>query len=303
MPNSHSAPPVLYTFPNSEHLMSSLANFILKAQSEAIAKRGSFTIALSGGSLPEHLVSLVNLQGVHWEKWQIFFSDERLVPLDHPDSNYAACAKAFLDHVPINREQIHTINTDLFTEATIKDPTREDGDEDEAVEIADDYEKQLVSIFAGANSARYPTFDLILLGMGPDGHTCSLFPGHELLNESNRWVAEIEDSPKPPKRRITFTYPVLNHAVRCAFVVKGGENKQDTLATILDRPEEGLPCSRVRPASPGLVFWFVNEIAAVKVKFPKTAYKWLDDDKPGNDPIALEREKLKKEMDEAVKED
>ena len=209
MPSGQSAPPVLYTFPELPALTSSLANFILKAQTDGIAKRGSFTIALSGGSLPNHLKPLVNLEGIQWEKWQVFFADERIVPLDHEDSNYAACAKSFLDHVPIKKEQIHTINSDLFTESTKQNPTAdpEDADqsESEAVDIADDYEKQLISTFAGANSARYPTFDLILLGMGPDGHTCSLFPNHELLSENNRWVAEVLDSPKPPKRRITFT--------------------------------------------------------------------------------------------------
>jgi len=209
MPGQPSAP-VLYSFEDVPNLCESLANFITKAQSDAIAKRGNFTIALSGGSLPNNLKNLINHPDIQWDKWQVFFADERIVPLDHPDSNYAACAKAFLDHVPIKREQIHTINTALFTDATKTDPTGEPQDkeaaENEAVEIADDYEQQLVHTFAGANSARYPTFDLILLGMGPDGHTCSLFPGHELLSESARWIAEVEDSPKPPSRRITFTY-------------------------------------------------------------------------------------------------
>ncbi|WVQ81901.1 6-phosphogluconolactonase [Cryptococcus sp. DSM 104549] len=300
-----SAPPVLYNFDSTNHLQSSLANFILKAQADAISHRGVFTIALSGGSLPNNLTGLADLPGIHWDKWQVFFADERIVPLDHPDSNYAACAKAFLDHVPIKREQIHTINTELFREQTRVDPVgeikkgEEDAAESEAVDIADDYEKQLVATFAGANAARYPTFDLILLGMGPDGHTCSLFPGHELLSENDRWIAEIQDSPKPPLRRITFTYQVLNHAFRVAFVA-AGEGKQDMLSNILDKPEEGLPCSRVRPASPGLVFWFVDTAASAKVQYPKTEYKWIADEKD-DDPITVERKKMKEEMDAAVK--
>lgn len=207
MPGS-TAPPILYKFPEVSDLQGSLANFVLKAQSDAIAKRGQFTIALSGGSLPNNLKPLASMEGIEWDKWQVFFADERIVPLDHPDSNYAACAKAFLDSVPIKREQIHTVDVSLMSEKTRTDPTGEfEGDdaENEAIEIADEYEKQLVNVFASGNSARYPTFDLILLGMGPDGHTCSLFPGHELLAENARWVAEIMDSPKPPKRRITFT--------------------------------------------------------------------------------------------------
>ncbi|ORY35632.1 6-phosphogluconolactonase [Naematelia encephala] len=306
MPNS-SSPPVLYTFPEVPQLQNSLANFILKAQTDAIAKRGSFTIALSGGSLPNNLKPLVGLEGIQWDKWQVFFADERIVPLDHEDSNYAACAKAFLDHVPIPREQVHAINTELFAESTLKDPTADPADQDasenEAIEIADEYEKQLVTCFASqGNAARYPTFDLILLGMGPDGHTCSLFPGHALLSDSDRWVAEILDSPKPPKRRITFTYQVLNHAFRCAFVA-AGEGKQDTLSKILDQPEEGLPCSRVRPASPGLVFWFVDDAAAAKVKYPKTVFKWINETEmdASDDLVSEERKKMKTEMDAAVK--
>ncbi|WVQ74890.1 6-phosphogluconolactonase [Cryptococcus sp. DSM 104548] len=300
-----SAAPVFYSFEDTNHLQSSLANFVLKAQADAVSHRGVFTIALSGGSLPNQLKPLADIEGIHWDKWQVFFADERIVPLDHPESNYNACAKAFLDHVPISREQIHTINTDLFREQTRVDPTgeirkgEEDAAETEAVDIADEYEKQLVQTFAGGNAARYPTFDLILLGMGPDGHTCSLFPGHELLSENDRWVAEIQDSPKPPLRRITLTYPVLNHAFRCAFVA-AGEGKQDMLAKILDKPEEGLPCSRVRPASPGLVFWFVDNAAAGKVVYPKTEYKWITENNE-DDLIAVERKKMKSEMDAAVK--
>lgn len=180
---------------------------------------------------------------------EVFFCDERVVPLDHEDSNFRACNDAFLSHVPIPREQIHTIDESLL---------------DDLDELADQYEKQLISLFAEKNAARFPVFDLILLGMGPDGHTCSLFPGHELLSETDRWVAYLEDSPKPPSKRITFTFPVINHAYRVAFVV-AGESKQDMLHAVLDQPEEGLPCSRVRPAAPGLVFWFADEAAAKKV--------------------------------------
>jgi 6-phosphogluconolactonase len=181
---------------------------------------------------------------------EVFFCDERVVPLDHEDSNFRACNEAFLKHVPIPREQIHTIDESLL---------------DDLDELSDEYEKQLIALFAEKNAARFPVFDLILLGMGPDGHTCSLFPGHELLSETDRWVAWLDDSPKPPKKRITFTYPVVNHAYRCAFVISG-ESKQDTLHAILDEPEHGLPCSRVRPAAPGLVFWFADAAAAKKVR-------------------------------------
>lgn len=173
--------------------------------------------------------------------------------LDHEDSNFASVSKLFISHTPIQPSQVHTIDVSLLS-----DPE----------ELADEYERQLIATFAQRDAARYPVFDLILLGMGPDGHTCSLFPGHALLTEEDRWVAFIEDSPKPPAKRITFTYPVINHAYRVAFVA-AGEGKQDTLSEVLDQPDKGLPSSRVRPSAPGQVFWFTDDAASAKTQYPK----------------------------------
>jgi len=251
-------PPVVYSFPSTDVLVGSLASFILKAQHDAIDKKGRFTIALSGGSLPKMLKGLIGAEGVEWEKWQVFFADERAVPLTDPDSNYLLCKNEFFSKVPqIPAKNIHAIDTSLL---------------DDMEELSDDYEQKLIQAFAQKDSARFPIFDLILLGMGPDGHTCSLFPGHELLTEEDRWIAPVEDSPKPPPKRITFTFPVLNHAMRVAFVATG-EGKQDTLAQILDKPEDGLPCSRVKPKAPGQVYWFVDDSASAKVQYQKAQFK------------------------------
>ncbi|KAH7345163.1 hypothetical protein B0J17DRAFT_638626 [Rhizoctonia solani] len=249
--------PIVHSFGTSTALIDSLAEFIFKAQTEAIEKRNKFTIALSGGSLPKMLKGLISRRDVPWDKWHVYFSDERLVPLDHEDSNYALCKKEFLSHVPIPDANIYTIDPALL---------------DNSEEAADSYESILIREFAQKDSARFPVFDLIMLGMGPDGHTCSLFPGHELLSESDRWVAPIEDSPKPPPRRITFTFPVLNHAAKVAFVATG-EGKQEMLSRVLDHPEEGLPCSRVRPMSPGQVYWFVDDAASTRVQYTKAPFK------------------------------
>lgn len=187
---------------------------------------------------------------------QVFFADERVVPLDHPDSNYKLCKSELFDHVPIPPGNIHSIDPTLL---------------DDLEELADAYEQELIREFAQKDSARFPVFDLILLGVGEDGHTCSLFPGHELVNESDRWVAYLEDSPKLPPKRITFTFPVLNHASRVAFVAAGA-GKADTLPLVLDNPEHGLPASRVHPAHPGQVYWFVDDAASANLKFPKTTF-------------------------------
>jgi 6-phosphogluconolactonase len=121
---------------------------------------------------------------------EIFFCDERAVPLDSDESNYHSNYLSFLSDVPIPPSQIHTIDASLL---------------DDLEEMADEYEKQLIGHFAASNAARYPTFDLMLLGMGSDGETCSLFPGNEILSEKDAWVSYIENAPRGPAKRITMT--------------------------------------------------------------------------------------------------
>ncbi|KAI0374365.1 6-phosphogluconolactonase [Pilatotrama ljubarskyi] len=257
MVNTAPTAPILCTFPTNDELQNALAQFIVKAQKESIEKKGRFTVATSGGSLPKQLARLIDNPAVKWDKWQVFYADERVVPLDHEDSNHALNTRELFSKVPIPPQNIHTIDPSLA---------------DDLEELADAYEKELIREFAMKDSARFPIFDLVLLGIGPDGHTCSLFPGHALLSEEDRWVAYIEDSPKPPPKRVTLTLPVLNHAARIAFVVTG-ESKADTLHTILDEPEKGLPASRVRPVNPGHLYWFTDEAAASKVQYPRTPFK------------------------------
>lgn len=248
-PNS----PVVYSLRTG--LSSALATFILKAQDESVNKKGRFTIALSGGSLPQQLKDLIDNPRVKWDKWQVFYADERAVPLDDQDSNHNLCMAELFGKLP-NPPTIHTL-----------DPTHLDNLE----MLSAAYEEELIREFAPKDSARFPVFDLILLGIGSDGHTCSLFPGHELLIEEDTWVAYLDDSPKPPPKRITLTYPVLNHAARVAFVATG-EGKADVLSMILDHPEEGLPASRVRPVHPGQLYWFVDDSASAKLQYPKSSF-------------------------------
>ncbi|KAH6917172.1 6-phosphogluconolactonase [Coprinopsis sp. MPI-PUGE-AT-0042] len=263
MASEHTHPPphepILLSFPNKDALVESLAAFVGKAQKESIDKKGKFTIALSGGSLPKLLGGLVGAPDIKWKNWHVYYVDERVVPLTHEDSNHKACMDNLFSKVDIPHEQIYTIDESLLNDID---------------ELSDAYETLLIREFAQKDAARFPVFDLILLGMGPDGHTASLFPGHPLLSEADRWVAYLEDSPKNPPKRITLTYPVINHAARVAFVAAGGE-KADVLADILDHPEKGLPAARVKPVSSGQLYWFSDDPATAKVQFPKTPFQKL----------------------------
>ncbi|KAF9923606.1 suppressor of los1-1, partial [Modicella reniformis] len=217
MPHHHSTTPQIYTFSDTAALSRGLDEYVAKLSKEAIKHHGKFTVALSGGSLPKQLSAVLKHNtSIDFSKWIVYFADERCVPLDHKDSNYLLAKEELFDFVNIPAENIHPIDPALTPE-----------------DAAEDYISQLASTFATKDSVRYPVFDLILLGVGPDGHTCSLFPNHDLLKENTVWCAALTDSPKPPPERITLTFPVLNHAHHVAFVA-AGEGKQDILYRILD---------------------------------------------------------------------
>ena len=135
-----------------------------------------------------------------------------------------------------------------------------------AEEAADDYQDKLISVFAAMNTAKFPVFDLLLLGMGPDGHTCSLFPDDkyaEVLNESIAWVTFVEDSPKPPPRRIIFPLTVLNHAHNVAFVVTG-DGKKEVLHKVIDLHDTTYPAAMVKPIN-GKLVWFLDDAASANL--------------------------------------
>lgn len=247
--------PNLYSFAGSAELSEAVAKYIIAAQDAALVKHPRFRVAVSGGSVPTFLGNLATSDEVKWDKWDIFFADERAVPLDHEDSNYGLLKQKLIDTIPnhLPKPTVYPID-----ESQLEDTQ----------ELADAYEHTLVQVFAARDTVKFPIFDLIILGCGPDGHTCSLFPGHELLREDIAWVAPIEDSPKPPLRRITLTLPVVTHAARIMFIAAGG-GKADVLATIFDKPEEHLPCTIVNEKSRDNVLWFCDNPATAKVQFPK----------------------------------
>ena len=189
-----------------------------------------FTIALSGGSTPRRLFELLAAppwrDQIDWRRWSVFWGDERLVPLNHPDSNYLVAEQLLLNRVPIPRAQIRPVLS------------RSSGDPDT---VARAYAAELRGAF-GDPPGKWPVFDVILLGMGSDGHTASLFPNKPSLHEQTRWVvASPPGVLPPPVPRVTFTLPVLNAARTVLFLV-AGRDKAAALAEVLagsDQPPAG----------------------------------------------------------------
>ncbi len=255
--------PKLYAFSDIDTLAKSLRTYVLQCQSAGFDRHNVFKVALSGGSLPKTLAKALLAQGsgkpddsVDFSKWEVFFADERAVPLGHEDSNYKLLKDELLDKIPVQmgKPTVHTIDVQYM---------------DDVQEMADQYQDSLMRSFAAKDSVKLPIFDLLLLGCGPDGHTCSLFPNHELLRESDAWVAAIEDSPKPPPKRITLTLPVVTHGIKIAFVATG-DGKKEILRQILDTEEgRSLPCGLVNEGGAERVSWFTDHGAVEGVGFPR----------------------------------
>ena len=167
--------------------------------------------------------------GLFVRSTEVFFGDERCVPEGHPDRNDEAAFEALLRHVPIPSKNVHRVPVD-----------EPDG--------AERYESDLrgaFSIFSASSSKGIPRFDLVFLGLGGDGHTASLFPGHPSLEEKQRLVLRVDDSPKPPPSRVTFTLPLLNAARHVALLVTG-KDKAPALARVLEG-DETLPAAHLSP--------------------------------------------------------
>lgn len=251
-------PPNLYAFPDDNELAKSLRVYVVDAQNSALERHGVFRLAVSGGSLPKVLAKALLSQGegkVDFARWEVFFADERAVPLDHADSNYGLLKAELLDKIPaeLGKPKVYPVDTQYL---------------DDVQELADQYEQTLVKAFAARDSVKIPMFDLILLGCGPDGHTCSLFPGHPLLRETQAWVLPIEDSPKPPPKRITLSLPVASHGIKIGFVGTGA-SKKEIMRQIFDTEEgHALPCGLVNSMAQERVTWFTDYAAVEGVQFP-----------------------------------
>jgi len=209
-----------------------------------IQERGRFSVALSGGNTPRAIYSLLadEYKQLPWDRIHVFFGDERTVPPDHPDSNFRMANEALLSHVAIPPENVHRIRAELDPDAAAKD-----------------YERRLREFFQPANDA-WPRFDLIMLGLGEDGHTASLFPGSTALLDSSRWVTSTWVQ-RMKTYRITLTYPVLNHAAEIEFLVSGS-GKAEILRDVLGPPASPpFPAQKVSPEN-GRLLWLLDHDAA-----------------------------------------
>jgi len=229
----------------TEILGERFAEVVERSARRAIADRGLFTLALSGGSAATLLLPRLVAAAVDWRRVDVFWIDERAVPLDDPESNAGAVLAPFIRRVPLRAERVHVMR----------------GDAPDLDAAAAEYEGTMRRVLGGR-----PELDLVFLGMGPDGHVASLFPGHPLLEERHRWVVAIRDSPKPPPARLTVTMPVLQEARERVLFVAGTE-KGRTLNDALTHPERGVPVARAL-AGPGATIVLVDEDAASALQAP-----------------------------------
>lgn len=222
----------------------------------AVASRGRFTVALSGGSTPRRLYALLTdpsasfCKAIPWSRVHLFWSDERHVPPDDPQSNYRMARETLISRVPIPADNVHRIEAEL----------------PDAAEAAARYDDELARFFA-LSPGEFPRFDLMLLGIGPEGHTASLFPGTKALEIRDRRVVE-NWVPKVNAFRITMTVPVFTRAAAVQFLISG-EDKAAIVRAIFDSegPDDALPCQIIRPEAGDLI-WLVDRAAASALPAP-----------------------------------
>jgi len=247
MPND--SPPAIRVFPDRAALARGAAEAFAEIVSAAVGARGRAAVALAGGSTPRETYEVLARppfrDRVPWPALDIFFGDERMVPPTDPRSNVLMAREALLDQVPIDPTRVHA-------------PRVDSGD---MTGVSAEYAAWLTAIVPRGD-AGWPRFELVLLGLGADGHTASLFPGDPALEEERAAVAAVSHAPDG-LARITLTFPVLNAAAVVAFLV-AGEEKAEAVHRVLDLGES-LPAVQVRPAA-GTVLWFMDRAAAARLQ-------------------------------------
>ena len=242
-------PSNVFVFDTPEQLALAAAERFVEYDHAFHGELDRFSVALAGGNTPRRVYELLATERfkhrVEWPQVHLFFGDERCVPPDHPDSNYLMAYETLISKVPIPAKNVHRIIGE--------------GKPDESARL---YENQLRAFFAGVS---WPRFDLVLLGMGADGHTASLFPGSGALKEKSKWVMATKME-KLKQDRITLTVPVFNHAAHVVFLVTGKE-KAARLAEVLERRSgrDPLPAQQIQPVK-GSLDWLVDKAAAAKLR-------------------------------------
>jgi 6-phosphogluconolactonase len=236
--------PHLVVEPDAQHVALAVAKRIMAWAGQAIVARGRFSIALAGGSTPkaayQRLASEPYKDGIDWSRVHVFWGDERCVPPTDPNSNYGMAYQALLSKVPIPDHNVHRMQGEV-------DPTI----------AAQTYADELQRSFGVA----WPCFDLILLGMGEDGHTASLFPGSPVLEERECAVAAVSAHHEDrPACRLTLTLPVINAARVVMFIVTGGQ-KAGMVRQVLEGPSRRFPAQYIRPLE-GELYWLLDAAAA-----------------------------------------
>lgn len=209
-----------HVFDNSSALKQAACDAIVASANEAIAARGRFLIVLAGGSTPRGIYQLLRDASTDWSKWHVYFGDERCLPPEHADRNSGMAEASLLQHVPIPRSQIHAMPAELGPD-----------------QAAQAYCKALAAIGA---------FDLVLLGMGEDAHTASLFPGQDWDSMDAAPAIPVRNAPKPPADRVSLSASRLSGARRVIFLVTGAGKRE---AVALWRNGSDMPVAAIRPAA------------------------------------------------------
>lgn len=233
---------------NTDELSRLFADWLVEYIQDTLKKQDRFTISLSGGSTPKKLYQLLATDEyagkIDWSKLHFFWGDERFVPFMDERNNAKMTFDELLDHVPVNKEQIHVMRTDLPP--------------DEAV---DDYDDKLHQYFDGKQFS----FDLVMLGLGDDAHTLSLFPGYPVIKENDKWMSAFYLA-EQKMYRITLTKTVVNKSSRVAFLVSGAA-KVPALKAVLygDKNPDKYPAQVIQPAN-GQLYWFLDEAAGAALR-------------------------------------
>ncbi|MBF2014943.1 MAG: 6-phosphogluconolactonase [Rivularia sp. T60_A2020_040] len=231
--------------PDKNALVERALSLILSKVEPSIQQRGRFTIALSGGSTPKPLYEALSQEKLPWDKIHVLWGDERYVAPDHPDSNELMARNAWLDKVDIPAENIHAMPTDAA----------------EPAQAAQQYEQHLQGLF-NSSQGEFPAIDVILLGMGDDAHTASLFPNTEALKVTDKLITVGN---KDNSVRLTFTYPFIN-AAECVIFLVSGENKRPALAQVFapTASETTYPSRLIQPQKE--LWWLLDEAAGAEIK-------------------------------------